>query len=286
VVNAGAAPSLANIRTLKDAWCSSAEDEESNLCINSPRSGAYEALLTPNQRYVPPMKLEGGYTALEHDGLRFTKDSKAPVQSLQIMNTNFIAWAQTRDPHWDDDGSGPMHRVDGPGRPRRAPEVVRGARRRGAAPQRHPLQHRGLQWNPEAVITRYGSFDAFGQGTAPVYEGRWEVIRFSADPPLVVTRLADPVTKAYRPVGWWLLEFLQQWDRQNAHWMEAQKRLVDEAEAERAADDALRAASAEQEVEIVSRRLGGEKYMGRGFAIEGDRAVTGTPRSLITLVSR
>jgi hypothetical protein len=144
----------------------------------------------------------------------------------------------------------------------------------------------GLQWNPEAVITRYGSFDAFGQGTAPVYEGRWEVIRFSADPPLVVTRLADPVTKAYRPVGWWLLEFLQQWDRQNAHWMEAQKRLVDEAEAERAADDALRAASAEQEVEIVSRRLGGEKYMGRGFAIEGDRAVTGTPRSLITLVSR
>jgi hypothetical protein len=23
------------------------------------------------------------------------------------MNTNYIAWAQTRDPHWDDDGSGP-----------------------------------------------------------------------------------------------------------------------------------------------------------------------------------
>lgn len=106
--------SLANIRLLKDTVFERAEDEESNLCINSTKIvAAYEALLTPAQRYVPPMKLEGGYTALEHDGLRVTKDSKAPVGCFNIMNTNYIAWAQTRDPHWDDDGSGPMHRVEG-----------------------------------------------------------------------------------------------------------------------------------------------------------------------------
>ncbi len=114
VVDAGAALSLALVRQLKDVVYARAEDEDSNLCINSLEvTRDYEALLTPNQRYVPPMKLEGGYTALEHDGLRLTKDSKAPVKCFNILNTNFIAWAQTQDPHWDNDGSGIMHRVEG-----------------------------------------------------------------------------------------------------------------------------------------------------------------------------
>lgn len=115
VVNAaGAALSLTNIRSLKDAVFERAEDEDSNLCINSTKvAAAYEALLTPAQRMIPAKKLEGGYSALEHDGLAVTKDSKAPVKMFTIMNTAYIAWAQTRDPHWDDDGSGPLHRVQG-----------------------------------------------------------------------------------------------------------------------------------------------------------------------------
>jgi hypothetical protein len=115
VVNAaGTAISLSSIRALKDAVFERADDEESNLCINGTKVvAAYEALIVPTARTVTPIKLQGGYTALEHDGLRVTKDSKAPVGSFNIFNTNFIAWAQTRDPHWDDDGSGPMHRVSG-----------------------------------------------------------------------------------------------------------------------------------------------------------------------------
>lgn len=114
VVNAAGALSLTNIRQLKDVVFERTEDEESNLCINSTRTVAqYEALLVANQRYVPATQLKGGYSTLDHDGLRVTKDSKAPAQSFQIMNTKFIAWAQSRDPHWDDDGSGPMHRVEG-----------------------------------------------------------------------------------------------------------------------------------------------------------------------------
>ena len=56
VVNAfGAALSLTNIRALKDAVFERAEDEESNLCINSTKTvAAYEALLAPAQRFVPP----------------------------------------------------------------------------------------------------------------------------------------------------------------------------------------------------------------------------------------
>lgn len=115
VINAaGAELSLTNIRQLKDAVFERAEDEESNLCIVSPTIAAkYEALLTPAQRFVPPKRLEGGYTALEHDGLAVTKDSKAPRLSFQVMNTRNIAWAQTSDPKWDNDGSGVMHRVSG-----------------------------------------------------------------------------------------------------------------------------------------------------------------------------
>lgn len=114
VINANGALSLDNIRALKDMVFERSEDEESNLCINSTKVvAAYEKLLTPAQRYVPPMRLEGGYSVLEHDGLRVTKDSTAPVKCFNILNTNFIAWAQTRDPHWDNDGSGVMHRVSG-----------------------------------------------------------------------------------------------------------------------------------------------------------------------------
>lgn len=115
VVNAaGGALSLVNIRQLKDAVFERAEDEDSNLCIVSPQIAAkYEALLTPNQRFLPATKLEGGYSSLEHDGLKVTKDSKAPKLSFQILNTEYIAWAQTQDPHWDNDGSGIMHRVQG-----------------------------------------------------------------------------------------------------------------------------------------------------------------------------
>lgn len=114
VNNAGLALSMDGIRALKDAVFERAEDEESNLCINSTKTcAAYEKLLTPAQRMIPPKRLEGGYSALEHDGLAVTKDSKAPVRMFTIMNTAYIAWAQTRDPHWDDDGSGPLHRVQG-----------------------------------------------------------------------------------------------------------------------------------------------------------------------------
>ncbi len=115
VVNAsGGALSLTNIRQLKDVVFERAEDEDSNLCIVSPTVAAkYEALLVANQRFIPATVLKAGYSVLEHDGLAVTKDSKCPKLSFQIMNTQYIAWAQTRDPHWDDDGSGPLHRVGG-----------------------------------------------------------------------------------------------------------------------------------------------------------------------------
>jgi hypothetical protein len=114
IAGGGVALTLALVRQLKDTVFKRAEDEESNLCIVSTEAAAaYEALLQPQQRFMPAVKLEGGVTALSHDGLKITKDSKAPTRSFQILDTAHIAWAQTADPHWDDDGSGVMHRISG-----------------------------------------------------------------------------------------------------------------------------------------------------------------------------
>lgn len=114
VVNAGAALSLPLIRALRNAIYARTDDEESNLCMTSLEvTRDYEALLQPGQRFVPASVADGGMPLLEHDGLRWSKDSKAPVKSLNLADTKSIAWMQTRDPHWLQDGSGITRVVQG-----------------------------------------------------------------------------------------------------------------------------------------------------------------------------
>lgn len=114
VLNGNAALTLALIRTIKDTVFKRTNNEETNLCINSTEvTRDFEALLVANQRFVPATKLEAGYSVLEHDGLRFTKDAKAPVKCFNLVHTPSIAWAQTGDPHWLKDGNGIMRVVAG-----------------------------------------------------------------------------------------------------------------------------------------------------------------------------
>ena len=114
VINFAAALSLTGIRTLRDTIYKRTDDEESNLLICSTEMVRdYEALLQPGQRFVPATKLEGGHTIIEHDGLRISKDSRAPIKAIFLMDTKCIAWAQTRDPHWQQDGQGIMRVVQG-----------------------------------------------------------------------------------------------------------------------------------------------------------------------------
>lgn len=114
VINIAAALSLTGIRTLRDTIYKRTDDEESNLFMCSTEMVAdYEALLQPGQRFVPATKLEGGHTIIEHDGLRISKDSKAPIKAIFLLDTKCVAWAQTRDPHWLQDGQGIMRVVPG-----------------------------------------------------------------------------------------------------------------------------------------------------------------------------
>ncbi len=115
VLNANAALSLQLIRSTRDAIYKRTDDEETNLMIGSTEMRRdYEALLVAAQRFTPPQRLAGGYEVLSHDGLNFACDSKAPIKALFFFDTAHIAWAQTGDPFWQQDGNGGiMHILPG-----------------------------------------------------------------------------------------------------------------------------------------------------------------------------
>lgn len=113
VTDAGAAAlSLTNIRAIKDKlfkrW------GVADLSITSTEQRAnYEALLVANQRFVPPMQLQGGYSALEHDGLPVVADKDAPYGALNLVTTKQIQWLQRNDPEFIKQGDQILQKVSG-----------------------------------------------------------------------------------------------------------------------------------------------------------------------------
>lgn len=67
---------------------------------------AYQAQLTAIKRISPEVKkLQGGYTALDFNGLDFIADRMCPSSSIYFLDTDRLFFLQTRDAHWvDDDG--------------------------------------------------------------------------------------------------------------------------------------------------------------------------------------
>lgn len=108
-----AAPlSLFNVRNLKDKLFR--RGGNSDLCIASPNIVRdYEALLTPAQRFIPAVKLYGGATAIEHDGLKWTKDKDAPVGAMNLVKTEDIIWAERNQPNWKKQGDSIFRVVSG-----------------------------------------------------------------------------------------------------------------------------------------------------------------------------
>lgn len=122
VLNAAAAMSLTNIRSIRDTIYKRTDDEESNLMMGGTEMARdYEALLVPATRYIPATKLEAGIgggkngkkNQLSHDGLDFSKDSRAPAKALFFFDTDYIAWMETQGPNWLKDSSGIMRVVPG-----------------------------------------------------------------------------------------------------------------------------------------------------------------------------
>lgn len=119
-----------------------------------------------------------------------------------------------------------------------------------------------VRWNPEAIIVAKGSYSALGKRVNPVYDGRWDVIRY--DSPThghagvhpdrgftVICTVTEPKREngilfmvplreggRYAPLGDWLLEFMRQSDAQNVNAFTAlrQKLWAESDRAERAED--------------------------------------------------
>jgi hypothetical protein len=107
-----AALSFANIRNLKDKLFR--RGGVADVCIAGPEIlRDFEALLTTIARIVPATKLAYGATALEHDGLKWTKDKDAPVMALHLTNSSEIEWAQRMEPTWKKQGDSIFRVVSG-----------------------------------------------------------------------------------------------------------------------------------------------------------------------------
>lgn len=102
-----------------------------------------------------------------------------------------------------------------------------------------------IRWNPRSYVTRPGHFDAHGLAIPPAHEGRWEVIRLAADPPILVYQVKHEDSEGYKPIGEWLVQYMELLDRQNTHWMADLKKRYEEEErleahANQLADDVMR----------------------------------------------
>lgn len=113
VLNVGAALTLDAIRALRDAIWNRTDDEESNLFMcSSEFAREFEKLLVPGVRFVPT-EFKGGRTLLSHDGLRISKDSRAPTKAFFLADTKTIPWIAMGPAAWLNDGSGIMRAVAG-----------------------------------------------------------------------------------------------------------------------------------------------------------------------------
>jgi hypothetical protein len=73
----------------------------------------YEKLLQGQKRFVNPMKLEGGHTALEFDGIPVVVDKDAPPQRMWFLRLEDIMWMQMADIQWMEEDGAVLKKVAG-----------------------------------------------------------------------------------------------------------------------------------------------------------------------------
>jgi hypothetical protein len=73
----------------------------------------YESLLKSFKRFTNPMKLEGGYDALEWDGLPIVVDKDAPPQKMYFLQPSSMTRFVMKDVGWNDQDGSILKWVDG-----------------------------------------------------------------------------------------------------------------------------------------------------------------------------
>jgi len=103
----------ARLRAMLDLVETEGDSRPDLIITNYNQRAKYEALLTPSKRFVSPMQLEGGFTALEFDGLPIVVDKDAPPEHWWFVDTSTIQWFQMSDFMWMDKDGSVLDRVQG-----------------------------------------------------------------------------------------------------------------------------------------------------------------------------
>jgi hypothetical protein len=81
------------------------------IVTNHKTRRRYEALLQSQRRFTSPTKLEGGYSAIDFDGLPMMVDKDAPPQRMFFLRVADMRWMVMADTQWMDDDGEVLNRV-------------------------------------------------------------------------------------------------------------------------------------------------------------------------------
>lgn len=74
---------------------------------------AYAALLQQQRRFTNPMKLDGGFDAIEFNGRPLVVDKDAPPQHMWFLRMEDLFWMMAADLQWMDEDGAPLSRIAG-----------------------------------------------------------------------------------------------------------------------------------------------------------------------------
>jgi hypothetical protein len=74
---------------------------------------AYAALVVADKRFVNTMKLDGGWTALEYNGIPWVADGDCPANTVFFVDTDHLQIMQMSDWNWMDRDGAVLSRVSG-----------------------------------------------------------------------------------------------------------------------------------------------------------------------------
>lgn len=122
------------------------------------------------------------------------------------------------------------------------------------------------------MVLKGGKIDAVGHSAAPVYAGRWQVVRLPGEGdliPAIIYTVRENVTEAYKPIGEWLVQFFRKWDAAQSTFVETMRREWQEHdEAQERHKQISNETEARGFLEGQWLKLGGEKrFIGRGFSV-------------------
>jgi len=130
-----------------------------------------------------------------------------------------------------------------------------------------------IRWNPRAIMVSRGTIDAVGHSGEPVYRGLFQVERIPGEsnlvPSVIYLVCEDGAGKqAYKPVGYWLVDFFNKWDAGQRHFLDLMRQAWAEHDAvEEARGQISDEGGAQQFLEEEHFKLAGKHFIGRGFDV-------------------